>query len=191
MLLKKQGGSARTLALGGVLLAVSVTLVLLASVIPTGKLALLSLASFTVAIVVMESGPGTAWIYYLASSLLLFILVANKAVLLVYILFFGFYGIVKYYAERGSRNGRLRHLAEMAAKLAVFAVCAPASALATSVVTGIALDQVLGKLEEKLAGMVWPLTILILVLVFLVYDLAFTLFIGYYRDHLRKRSGNA
>jgi hypothetical protein len=47
------------------------------------------------------------------------------------------------------------------------------------------------QLEKSLGGLIWPILLVLLIAVFLVYDMAFSLFISYYQGVLRKRSGKA
>ena len=76
----------------------------IAAVFPTGQIGLVAVASLFVAAAVIESGPGSGISVFIVSSALGILLVANKTPPILYILFFGYYPIVKILAERLSRN---------------------------------------------------------------------------------------
>ncbi|MGL4736539.1 MAG: hypothetical protein ACRCW2_03685 [Cellulosilyticaceae bacterium] len=90
--------SSKNIALGGILTALTLVLLYLTLFIPTNTLTLLTLASFMVPVALMRGNLKTAVLVYICSSLLGFIFVPSYAVL--YVIFFGCYGIVKYFIER-------------------------------------------------------------------------------------------
>jgi hypothetical protein len=171
----------RIIALSGILLALAVIFVLSASLLPSGKLALYSIASFTVAIIVIEAGASFAWIYYIASSALIFLIVADKLAVFPYIFFFGFYGIIKFYLEAQKRWKS--RIAEYVLKLLVFNICMALGVIIFLEISGL---NVSGILSTELP---WQIVILLAEVVFLIYDYAFTSFISYYNINLRKRLG--
>ncbi len=87
----------------------------LASVLPTGQLGFLGLASlFGIAAVVEYGIPGGLMVF--AGTVIVgLILVPSKSLVLIYALFFGYYPILKSLAERSKRR-----VLEWAVKLAVF-----------------------------------------------------------------------
>lgn len=176
----------KTLALGGIMLALSVIFVSGAAFLPTGRLALYSLASFTVSVIVIEAGSGFGWTYYAASSAILFIFIANKAALLPYILFFGFYGILKYYVERyftGRAGTGITRIMEILIKYVVFNICGCAIVYLYLKITGVQATELI---SEKLP---WQAAVVLAEAAFLVYDFAYSTFVGYYVNSLRKRLG--
>ena len=75
---------ARTLAFGGLLLALSVVFMALGSIIETSTLFLLAAASFFVGIVVREFGLRAGAAFYIAAVLLGFITAPNKFYVLTF-----------------------------------------------------------------------------------------------------------
>lgn len=170
----------RAIALSGILLALAVIFILLISVLPTGRLALYSLASFTVAIIIIETGAAYAWMYYLASCVLLLFIIPDKITLLPYALFFGLYGIIKYYLESSMK--RISIIFEYILKLAVFNF-----SLAAGII--IALKLLDFRAEDVLKSRLpWWALLILFQLVFLVYDYAFSIFIGFYNNKVKKKT---
>jgi len=94
--------------------ALSVIAMYGASVIPTGQLGVLAAASLFGVAAVVEGGIPAGAAVYGGSSLLGFLLVPNKNAVLLYLLFFGYYPILKAWAEK-----RKSRMAEWLIKLAV------------------------------------------------------------------------
>lgn len=161
----------RRMALTGILGALAVVTVFLAAVMPTGRLSLYCLSSFYVSVVIMEYRTGSGWLFYVATSLLSLIVVPDKISVIPYLLFFGVYGIVKWYAERIRKLG-----IEIALKLLYFNVSVG--------ICYILAKEVLFS-DVSIPAQWWAL-IAILEAVFLIYDYVYTLFIKYYNDRLRR-----
>ena len=70
--------NAKNMAVGGLLLALSVVCMILGSVIETNTLFLLAAASYFVGIIIREMGLRTGAAFYLAANLLGFIVAPNK-----------------------------------------------------------------------------------------------------------------
>jgi len=162
--------NAKKLALGGVLLALTVTAVFFAVLLPASKLSLYALSSFFVSIVIIESGAKYGWMFYIASCILSFVIVQEKTGAVPFLTFFGIYGIIKYYAEKIANI-----VIEYVLKLIYFNInLASAFLLAKQFVPG--LLQV---------GFPLYLTVIGFEAAFIVYDYVYTLFIKYYRTRLR------
>lgn len=86
------------IAKGGLLTALSLIFLYLGSIMPTNKLAFLTLASCIIPLSLLMLGVKSAVIIYAASSILS-LLLGLKGSALVYTLFFGSYGFIKYYCE--------------------------------------------------------------------------------------------
>ena len=161
----------KKISLGAITTMISVVLMYATSILPTAKLFLLSLSSFLIAILIIEAGKSTAMISFIATSILSFILIPNKLILIPFILFLGYYPIVKLYIESIDNL-----LVEWVLKIIVFnvAMC----------VNYILFINVFAK------NLVIPLAIGFVVLglqiVFIVYDYIFSMFIHYYNNKLRK-----
>ena len=111
------------LTLSGVLLALNMIILFAATMLPGIELSLFALSSFMTALVLIKTSPKSGFVFFLASALLGIILLPNKMAMLPYLLFFGYYGIAKYYIEstRLFNVHRVnRQIPELAAKLVLF-----------------------------------------------------------------------
>lgn len=106
-----------SLVKGALICALTMIFLYISNVLPTNRLALLTLTSALVALAVLSLGLRWAFITYLSSTLLSFIL-GLRASGLVYGIFFGVYPIIKYYIEKIRRP-----LAEIPLKLLYFNMC--------------------------------------------------------------------
>ena len=86
-----------TVALGGICLALTVIFLFGASFVPGAEMTLYALSSLFVAVMVIEKGPKSGVILFVAAVILGLLLVPNKLGMLPYICFFGYYGVLKYY----------------------------------------------------------------------------------------------
>ena len=87
-------------ALTAVLAAVSLILLYLSTLLPTGRMGIVALAGLTPAAAVVSSGVGAGVLCYAGTGILALILLPDKGGALLYLLFFGLYPIVKYAVER-------------------------------------------------------------------------------------------
>ena len=113
---------AKTVALGGLLLALTIVFMALGSFIETSTLFLLAAASFFVGIVIREFGLGAGGAFYLAAVLLGFFVAPNKFYVLT-LAAMGFYilgieAVWRWLAKRHEMNKR--HLVFWIAKYVVF-----------------------------------------------------------------------
>ncbi|WP_411682556.1 hypothetical protein [Clostridium thailandense] len=88
------------IAKGGLFIALGVILVYLSSVVPINKLYLLGIASTIIPLSVITTNIQNALTVYFATSILSLFISASKVTAISYILFFGLYGIAKYYIEK-------------------------------------------------------------------------------------------
>ncbi len=162
----------KRIALNGILGALTVICLVLAAILPTNRLSLYALSSFFVAVSIIESGVKAGWIFYVATCLLALIVVPNKLGIIPYVIFFGMYGIVKYYIEKLNKI-----IVEYMLKLVFFNIC-----------VGIAALTVIEFFGFKLAvELPWWLLIIALQVIFFLYDIVYTLFINFYRGKLRPK----
>ena len=77
---------AKIIALNGILGALAVVCLLLATIMPTGRISLYALSSFFIAVSIMESGIKAGWLFA-ATSLAGFIVVPEKLALAPYVVF--------------------------------------------------------------------------------------------------------
>lgn len=87
-------------ALGGVLAALSLLLLYVAALLPSGRIGMVAVAGLVPAVGVISGGLGTGFLCYAATALLGLLLVPDKGCALLYALFFGLYPMVKNAIER-------------------------------------------------------------------------------------------
>lgn len=163
--------STRAVATGGIFLALSIATLFIATVVPGIEMTLYTISSFFVAFVIVEAGAKGGWIFYLASVVLSALLIPNKVGLFPYAMFFGVYGIIKYYIERIKSTPF-----EILLKLLFF-----------NITLGIGLvffrEMFLGSIQ--LPDLAFPLLLIGAQVFFLFYDYLFTLAIGFYNASLK------
>ena len=91
---------AKKLTLLAMSTALSVLFMYLSSVLPTGQLGFIAAASLLGFFAVIETGVSGALMLYTASSILALLLVPRRTPVLIFIIFFGYYPIIKYFAEK-------------------------------------------------------------------------------------------
>jgi len=90
----------RSLTLSALLTALTVITLYIASVLPSGRIAMVALSSIFVAAAVIESGLRAGISVYAASSLLGALILPHIGFALMYILLFGYYPVVKSLIEK-------------------------------------------------------------------------------------------
>ncbi len=164
-------GAGRT-ALVGVLAALSLVVLYLAALVPTGQLGLVAAAGLMPAAAVISAGLPAGVFCYGVTGILGLLLTPDKGSAALYLLFFGLYPLVKCLIER------LRRLPlEWACKLAFFNL-----ALAAAWLTLRA--TLLAGLPAIFEGL-WAMCALGNV-TFVVYDLGFSRLITFYRTRIDK-----
>jgi hypothetical protein len=170
--MSERSGKTKKIALNGILGAVAVICLLLAVIMPTSRISLYALSSFFVAVSIIESGARAGWLFYAATSLLTLIIVPDKLGIVPYAIFFGLYGIIKFYIEKLDRI-----VLEYILKFAFFNAC-------MGIATWVARDLFGFAVSSKLP---WWVLIIALEVVFFIYDYVYTLFVAYYKDKLRPK----
>ena len=149
----------------GIMTALCVLLMFLTGLIPVGTYALPALAGLLLTVIVIEMGTSWAWLVYAASSVLSVLIAADKMAALLYVLFFGYYPILKAVIERR----RMRRSISYLLKFAVFNA---------SMVTGYFLSiWVLGVPQDSFTvfGVYLPAVYLVAGnIIFAIYDYAIT-----------------
>lgn len=160
---------AKDLTLGSILIALTLVILYSTSILPISTLTILTLASCLIPICIIRSSVKTGLLVYIGASTLGFFLIPIN-IMIYYVLFFGVYGIIKYYIER------LRNLPfEIIVKLIIFNILfAIIFTLVTSLLGNVAINLPL-----------WLLWIAAQP-VFLIFDYALTLIIGYYLNRFHK-----
>ncbi len=105
----------KTLTFTALLVALTVVLLYIASVLPTSRIGVTTIAGLLVASAVIEYGVGAGLSCFAVSAVLAAIIIPLKSVVLLYVLFFGCYPIIKSLIERMKNRA-----AEWALKLLVF-----------------------------------------------------------------------
>ena len=156
----------KKVAYSGVLLAVHTILLVLINIIPMNTLFIMGIASLIISIIIMEFGPKSGVVFYLASIILSFLVINNKSHWVLYNLTFGVYGLIKYIIEQ-DRSIYLEYILKI-----IFA------------------NILLMITYFILKGFIYiPINILIIIafqVVFMIYDSVYTKFIDYYETKIRK-----
>ena len=163
-------GVSRT-ALGGVLAALSLLLLYLATLMPSGRIGMVAVAGLVPAAGVVSGGLAAGFLCYGAAGLLGLLLLPDKGCALLYAIFFGLYPMVKSAIER------VRKLPlELLLKLAFF------NAVLSILLFGFS-SLLFPFLPEFLHS---PLPIFLVGnVVFLLYDFGFSKLITYYAARIR------
>lgn len=156
----------KKIAYTGILLALNILILLLVNIIPMNTLFFMGIASFLISIVILEYGIKLGFVFYIASSILSFIVLVNKAQWVLYVFTFGLYGLVKYFIERNRP-----FYIDLGLKLCFANVVILIVYLTLKAIVFIPINIY---------------TLLVFQVAFLVYDYIYTLFIEYYEDKLRK-----
>lgn len=156
----------KKVAYSGILLGVHTILLILINIIPMNTLFIMGIASLIISIIIMEFGPKSGVVFYLASIILSFLVINNKAQWVLYNLTFGVYGLIKYIIEQ-DRSIYLEYILKI-----IFA------------------NILLMITYFILKSFIYiPINILIIIafqVVFMIYDSVYTKFIDYYETKIRK-----
>ena len=165
------------IALGGLLTALGVVLMFLTGLIPIGTYALPAIAGVLLIVAVIEIGAKWAWMIYAAVAVLSLLFAADKEAALLFVLFFGYYPVLKSFLERISNK-----VLSWISKFAVFSV---------AVVACFFLAVNFLQLPEDsftVFGIYLPWVFLILGnAVFLIYDIALSGLVATYVEKLHHR----
>lgn len=156
----------KKVAYSGILLGVHTILLILINIIPMNTLFIMGISSLIISIIIMEFGPKSGVVFYLASIILSFLVINNKAQWVLYNLTFGVYGLIKYIIEQ-DRSIYLEYILKI-----IFA------------------NILLMITYFILRGFIYiPINMLIIIVfqvVFMIYDSVYTKFIDYYETKIRK-----
>ena len=183
-----RGVSERTkkLTLGAVLASIGVVLLIIGAMIEVLDLSMAALASFFCIFAVIEMGKGYPIMIYLATGILAILIMPQSLSGWIYLLFFGYYPIVKEKLEKLPRG------VAWGLKLAVFNT-------AVTVYAAICYLLFFGELEllliefstlfggMSIGGILIAIIYAVLNLIFVVYDIALTRMITLYLVKLRHK----
>ena len=170
-------------ALGGMMGALSLVCLLL-TLFPYATYALPALAGVCLFPVVIECGKRYGLMVYIATALLALLITPDVEAKLLYVVFFGYYPLVKSVAE-----SRRHRVGEWVIKLAVFNI-AVVAAYAVMAQVGLSLE------DFAISGVPLPLPVILVLFllagngVFVLYDIALTralpLYFGRVQPRLRR-----
>lgn len=156
--------SPRLTALTGMLSAVVLVFLCLASVIPTGWIGVVAVSGLVVAVAVASAGYLSGLLCYLVSGILSLLLVPSKQVSVLFLCLFGLYPLLKNKLERLKARG-LEYVLKLAFfNLVLFLLYRLAYAV---------LFQGIGETLETAIPLL-PLLMVVGSVVFLLYDYAFS-----------------
>ena len=154
--------------------ALATVMMLLSNFVPTVLFSFPTFAGIVIYILSFVSGSGYAWISYTAVSLLSFFICGSKAVSLCFILFLGYYPLLKKQIEKL----RIKIFAYII-KLLIFNA-------ATGCIYCILLFVFSSPVFSKWTNESWMILPLIMALniIFLIYDLCLSLFFKKYKEKI-------
>jgi len=160
------------IAFPAILASLSIVLIYVASVIPSGKWGVVAVAGLLPAAACISAGKRAGLLCWLGSTLLAFILIPDKFCTVLYGILFGLYPIVKGWIELLNQV-----IPELLLKLAYFNT-------ALTLVLAVFKASVLGSLPAVFSA-VWILYVVGNV-VFLIYDFGVTKLITIYISRVRR-----
>ncbi|MBQ9880928.1 MAG: hypothetical protein IJM45_10910 [Clostridia bacterium] len=168
--------SAKT-ALGGIISALSLIVMLLSALIPNLTYVLPMIAGAVIMIMVEEIGKGWSFLAYITVSILSFLIIPDKEVAMMYAAFFGYYPIVKRIFEL-----KLKKAPAYICKFLVFNISIAAAYLLIIKVFLIPVEG-LGDFG------VWTVPVLAVLgnLTFFIYDRLLSKMMAIYNGKVRKR----
>lgn len=163
-------------ALGGIVSALSVTLMLMTAVLPFMSYALPLVAGALLILMVIEINKSWAFIVYVSVSLLAVFVVPDKEAATFYVAFFGYYPIIKSSLEK-----HLPNVVEWLVKMLIFNAAVVAGYLFTVKVIGLPFDDM-----EEFGKYGMPVLLGMANLVFILYDIMLTKLVTLYMFRFRK-----
>lgn len=157
------------IAKGGLFTALSIIFLYVAAIMPTNKIAFLALASAVIPVTLITCNLKSAYLVYISTCILSFI-IPNKGICILYIFIFGFFGIIKFYAEKMTNK-----IFEYIIKFAYFNI---ALLICYSLYKFLLLP---------IDNLKFPIGILIVIaeFMFLLYDYILTGFISYFMNKFK------
>lgn len=164
--------TAHRVSLTAMFAAMSLLFLYMAAVLPTMRFSMYFLSSIFIMGLILEEEIGLAFLMYITVSLLgLLLMMPRFAFVLPYVLFFGHYGIGKYYLEMRVKDKVIRYIL----KLLYYNV----ALVLIYLVARATLIDILDVLP------IWAV-ILIAEAAFVLYDFVFTKVTGYYFNNIRR-----
>lgn len=161
---------AKELTVSATLTALTIVILYLNLLLPISTISILTLASALIPVALIRGSIKSSILVYISSSIIgFFILPLN--IILLYILFFGVYGIIKYFIEKINKLP-----IEIILKIIFFNIILVLSIFVFNSFVAIEITKL-------------PIYLLFIVAqpVFLIYDYALSLLISFYLDRIHKR----
>lgn len=164
--------------ISGVLSALSLVMMMLTSLVPLGTFAFPCMAGIVLMVIVIEAGHKWAWGAFICVSLLSLFLAGDKEAVIYYIMFFGYYPIIKGVIEGKIKNRVFQYIL----KYIVFNFAVVGAFFIAAYLLAVPME------EYTIAGMYVPwLFLLAGNIFFVIYDLAATKLVTYYIFVLRNK----
>lgn len=161
---------AKELTVSAALTALTIVILYLNLLLPISTISILTLASALIPVALIRGSIKSSILVYISSSIIgFFILPIN--IILLYVLFFGIYGIIKYFIEKINKLP-----IEIILKIIFFNIMLVLSIFVFNSIVAIEITRL-------------PIYLLFIVAqpVFLIYDYALSLLISFYLDRIHKR----
>lgn len=163
-------------AVGGIVSALSLVLMISVAIIPFLTYALPAVASVLITFVVLEIDKKWAFGVYCAVSILGFLLVGDKEVAMMYIAFFGYYPIIKAILE-----SKIPAVAGWILKIVLFNASIAAAYVMMIKLMGVTVDEI-----NEYGMIAVPVLLGMGSLAFIMYDIALSKIIALYNLKWRK-----
>ncbi|MGI5848742.1 MAG: hypothetical protein ACOX8Q_01505 [Christensenellales bacterium] len=165
--------TAHRVSLTAMFASMSLLFLYLASVLPTMRITMYFLSSIFIMGLVLEEEIGLAFLMFVTVSLLSLLLMPDIIRVIPYVLFFGHYGIGKYFIQKRIKDKVVGYVL----KLLYFNIAlALMYLLAKEVITKDVLDS----------GITFWVLIILAEIAFVVYDFVFTKVTAYYFNNIRR-----
>ncbi len=169
----------KRITFSAIAMALSVICLYGAGALSTGRVAALALASLFGGVCISLYGVRYGVALYVGTSILSLLFIPNRMLTLIYILFIGYYPIVKLYIERLDKLW-----AEWILKILYFNIIL----IIIYVLFKLFFMPFFSSAVVLLAFQYLGAVIIALEIIFVVYDLAFSYMIGYFEQFLRRIS---
>ena len=152
--------------------ALSVAFMFIGNLFPTGRMGFMAIASLFTVSIVIHYGYILAVLMFVVSTILGLLILPDKTPIAFYALFFGYYPIIKSFAERKKR------VMSWIIKMFVFNI---ALTVIFIFMKELLLLRFFEKLSENILGIVIYITFNV---IFIVYDIGLSRLIGFYMTNI-------